>query len=114
VAAGAQRSLREAFDESVAASAETNPRLDAALVEAGCKIADRIDAAVESGDGPELSKALYLMPHLMNILREMLATPASRQAAGLNAKEGVRGNLGKLRSVNATGKSGRVKAGRSA
>lgn len=112
MATGVQKSLRDAFEESVAASADMNPQLDAALVEAGRKIADRIDDAVATSEGPELSKALYLMPHLMNILREMLATPASRQAAGLKAKEGVRGNLGKLRSVNAAGKAGRVKASR--
>lgn len=72
--------LRRAFDVSVASSRHTDGR-DSALVEAGRSIADRIDSAITVGDGVEVTKALYLIPHMLNVLREMYATPASRIAA---------------------------------
>lgn len=76
--------LRAAFDASVATSDQVQG-VDAALIEAGRKIADRVDEAVYDGEGQEVTKALYLVPHMVNILRELLATPASRQAAGITA-----------------------------
>jgi len=86
--------LRAAFDASVKTSTLVGP-VDAALIEAGRKIADRVDEATAVGEGQEVTKALYLMPHMVNILREMLATPASRKAAGL-IEEGPRGKLASL------------------
>jgi hypothetical protein len=74
--------LRNAFD--LAAETATELRadaVDAALVEAGRKIADRVDEATATGEGQEITKALYLLPHMLNVLREMQATPASRTAA---------------------------------
>lgn len=85
--------LRDAFDRTVDASELVKP-VDAALIEAGRKIADRVDEATATGEGQEVTKALYLVPHVVNILREMLATPAARRAAGLD-KEGESGG-GKL------------------
>lgn len=70
--------LREAFDQSASTSEELHQAWDAGLLEAGRKIADRVDEAVATGEGQEVTKALYLVPHMVNILREMLATPASR------------------------------------
>lgn len=90
-------SVRAALDSSI----ELNGQLisiDAGLVAAARAVADRIDAAVASADGQELTKALYLVPHVTNLLREMLATPASRNAANI-AKEVVGGKLSHLRSV---------------
>ncbi len=73
--------MRKAFDQSIAASEDVRTDgLDAGLIEAGRKIADRVDAATASGDGLEVTKALYLVPHMLNVLREALATPASRAA----------------------------------
>ena len=89
--------LRSAYDDAVRASSHLEP-VDEALVEAGRKIADRIDLAAEEGTGPDLTKALYLAPHLVNILREMFATPASRRAAGLQ-EEAVGGKLKQLRAL---------------
>lgn len=86
--------LRRTFDASVTASTHAH-EVDAALIEAGRKIADRVDDAIATCEGQELTKALYLMPHLVNILREMLATPAARKAAGLTV-EGPRGKLASL------------------
>lgn len=78
--------LRSSFDSSVVANAQLVGDLDDALVAAGRAIADRVDAAVASGDGEELGKALYLVPHLMNVLREMYATPKSRRDAGVEVE----------------------------
>lgn len=90
--------LREAFDRSVKADSQLVPDLDDALLEAGRKIADRVDAATESGEGQEVTKALYLVPHLMNVLREMYATPKVRIEAGIG-KEDAGGKLAEVRQL---------------
>lgn len=93
------RDLARAFETTVKASVQVQP-VDAALVEAGRKIAAQLDEA-ERMEGQDRTKALYLTPHLVNILREMLATPAARQAAGLTGKESQGGKLAQLRAVQA-------------
>lgn len=93
--------LREAFDGSAATSPHVQA-IDQGLIEAGRKIADRVDAAVASGNGLETTKALYLLPHMVNVLRELLATPASRQAAGLAGKAVRESKLAQLRAVHNT------------
>jgi len=101
-----EHSLRKAFDQSAKTSAELNPDWDAALVEAGRKIADRVDEAVATGEGQELTKALYLIPHLNNVLREMLATPASRTNAQGSTPTAPRdGKLAQLRAIQGARKS---------
>ena len=89
--------LRDAFDATVEASILIRP-VDSALVEAGRKIADQVDAATDTGEGQEVTKALYLVPHMMNILREMFATPASRKAAGIADEEKAIGTLASLQA----------------
>lgn len=42
-------------------------------------MARQIDYALRHGQGQEVTKALYLVPHLMNVLRELGATPAARK-----------------------------------
>lgn len=69
-------SLVEAFEVSVSALGLAD--CDAAAVEAGRVLALRIDSAVDSDDALLATKTLYLMPHLLNVLRELGATPASR------------------------------------
>lgn len=93
--------LRDAYNETVKANRQADPKVDAALVEAGRAIANEIDFAVDNLEGQERTKALYLMPHLMNILREMHATPEARRVAGLAiVKENSGGSkVGKFRSV---------------
>ncbi|MFD7157949.1 hypothetical protein ACFV9C_25330 [Kribbella sp. NPDC059898] len=102
-----EHSLRKAFDQSATTSAELNPGWDAALVEAGRKIADRVDEAVSTGEGQEVTKALYLIPHLNNVLREMLATPASRAATADKTPPPPRteGKLAQLRAIQGARKS---------
>lgn len=94
-----EHKLRKAFDDSVATSVHVQD-VDAALVEAGRSIADRVDEAVATGEGQEVTKALYLLPHMVNVLREMLATPASREAARKVANTEGTGKLAQLRAVH--------------
>lgn len=75
-------SLREAVDASIEAS-NMLEAVDAGLVAAARAVADRIDTAVATEQGAELTKALYLIPHVNNLLKEMLATPAARDAANV-------------------------------
>lgn len=89
--------LRDAFDASVEACGLTER--DRALAAAGRKVADRIDEATATGEGQEVTKALYLVPHMMNILREMHATPASRLAAGIKDEDAVDNKLAAVRSI---------------
>jgi hypothetical protein len=101
-----QHELRAAFDASMETSSQVTP-VDEALVEAGRKIADRVDEAIAGCEGQELTRALYLMPHMVNILREALATPASRINAGLVKDNAPKGRLAELRAINGgTGKTG--------
>lgn len=90
--------LRKAFDQGVDKNKQVDNDLDAALIEAGRKVADRVDEATDSGEGQEVTKALYLIPHLMNVLREMYATPKSRVEAGIG-KEDARGKLAEVREI---------------
>lgn len=90
--------LRDAYDRTVAADKQLTAGLDDALVEAGRKIADRVDEATETGEGQEVTKALYLLPHMMNVLREMHATPDARLKAGVG-KEEARGKLAAVRDL---------------
>ena len=91
--------LRTAFDETVTANAEVVAGIDAAVIASGRAVADQIDYAIDNLSGEALTKALYLMPHLMGILKEMLATPASRKAVGLAGKAG--GATSKLGNLQA-------------
>ena len=52
--------------------------VDGTVVSAGRAVAAQIDWAVKHGVGQEVTKALYLLPHLMNVLRDLGATPAAR------------------------------------
>ncbi|WP_028472975.1 terminase small subunit [Nocardioides alkalitolerans] len=70
-----------AYDVAVLAAGEVG-RVDAAVVAAGRTIAQQIDDVMETGTPLEKTKALYLMPHLLNVLRELLATPKARDDAG--------------------------------
>ncbi|MFF1820384.1 hypothetical protein ACFVWG_23970 [Kribbella sp. NPDC058245] len=101
-----EHAMRDAFDQSAKTSAEVNPGWDAGLVEAGRKIADRVDEAVATGEGQELTKALYLVPHMLNVLREMLATPASRASAHGPAPAAPKdGKLAQLRAIQGAKRS---------
>lgn len=73
-------SLVEAFETSVKASEVED--VDAALIATGRRLAFQIDTVVRAGKAVETTKALYLVPHLMNVLRELGATPTARAEIG--------------------------------
>lgn len=86
-------SLAEAVTMSVEASDVLDMQKDAALIVALKKIANQIDIATKPGADPELGhKSMYLVPHMSNLLKEMRATPAARQAVAGAVKEGANGS----------------------
>ena len=93
--------LRKAYDAAIRANDEVD-KVDGALVAAGRQIADRIDAAMAEERGENLTKAMYLMPHLMNVLKELGATPQSRKALKGDAEVQVGGKLAQLRSITSS------------
>lgn len=70
---------------------------DQAAVDLALTYAARIDAALTEGEGQEVTKALYLGPHLLNTLRALGGAPAERKA--LAVEEAVGGKLAQLRAV---------------
>lgn len=80
--------LRKQFEAAVKANTHIET-IDGATVEAGRAIADAIDkiTADDTATATEKTKALYLTPHLISILRELLATPLARKSVGLAAAE---------------------------
>lgn len=65
-----------AFERSVAAL-NLGPE-DEALVASGRAFAQQVDYAVKHLLGQDVTKALYLLPNLVNVLRELGATPQAR------------------------------------
>jgi hypothetical protein len=88
VAAPAAGPLRKAFEAAIKGNDNIEP-IDGATVEAGRSIADAIDKITADPEATptEKTKALYLTPHLISILRELLATPLARKNVGLAATE---------------------------
>ncbi|GAA3288187.1 terminase small subunit [Nesterenkonia halobia] len=86
----------EAFEETVG-SCEHAEEVDAALIEPGRPTAARLQYAVENAEGAELTKTLHLMPHLMNVLREMRTPPAARVAVSTQAAPRTGSKLDQLR-----------------
>lgn len=70
---------------------------DQAAVTLACSYAETIDAAIETGDGQAITKALYLGPHLLNTLNVLGGTPSGRKA--LELKEEARGKLAAVRDL---------------
>jgi hypothetical protein len=71
---------------------------DQAAVDLALAYAARIDEALADGEGQEVTKALYLGPHLLNTLRALGGAPAERKALGV--EEVVGGKLAKLRAIS--------------
>lgn len=91
--------LRAGVDQSVSASKALIPTLDAGIIDLARTVADHIDHVLANGTDLEVTKVLYLTPHLKGYLAEMLATPAARQATGAAAKDAGKGRLAHLKSV---------------
>jgi hypothetical protein len=94
-----EHQLRGGIDRTIESSKVLIPTLDAGLIDSTRTLADHIDHVLANGTDLEVTKALYLMPHLKNYLESMLATPAARQAAGITAQDAGKGRLAHLRSV---------------
>ena len=91
-----ERSLQESVQAAVSLMGWLKPT-DGAAVDLALTYAARIDDALEFGEGVEVTKALYLGPHLLNTLRALGGTPAERKA--MNVEEAVGGKLAQLRAV---------------
>ena len=91
-----ERSLQESVQAAVSLMGWLKPT-DGAAVDLALTYAARIDEALGTGEGQEVTKALYLGPHLLNTLRALGGTPAERKA--MNVEEAVGGKLAQLRSV---------------
>lgn len=97
-------SLAKSLERSVAANDEIDDELDAGLIQAARRVAVQLDEAQEMYDCgdidyAQLTKALYLMPHFVGHLKEMLATPAIRASRGITKEESIGGS--KLASLRA-------------
>ena len=76
--------LSEAFETALVGNAQVAD-VDAAIIQTGRSIAASIVdiLADPEATATDRTKALYLTPHLVAILKELLATPAARKAVGL-------------------------------
>ena len=83
--------LLTAFESAVAegANKQVEAGVDDAIIQTGRSIAESIDLilADPEASATDKTKALYLAPHLVAILRELLATPAARKQMGLAAAD---------------------------
>ena len=81
--------LLTAFDAAVAGNKQIEAGLDDAIIATGRSIAESIDTILADPEATatDRTKALYLAPHLVAILRELLATPAARKAMGVAAAD---------------------------
>lgn len=73
-----QQGLLKAYEDTIKALSKNITAKDEAVVHTGRMIAAQIDYAVTHGAGQEVTKALYLVPHLMNVLSTLGATPEAR------------------------------------
>ena len=81
--------LLTAFDAAVAGNKQIEAVVDDAVVATGRSIAKAIDdiLADDTATATDKTKALYLAPHLVAILRDLLATPLARKQMGLAAAD---------------------------
>jgi hypothetical protein len=84
IAVPAPSALVDSYEETIRGLHLTDA--DSALVSAGRRLCERIDAAGGSLDPSAETKSMYLVPHLTNVLRELGATAAARAAVELTVK----------------------------
>ncbi|MDK6218218.1 hypothetical protein QP201_27390, partial [Escherichia coli] len=80
----------KAYENTVEALGKEVTDADAAVVHTGRMIAAQIDYAVTHGTGQDGTKALYLVPHLMNVLTTLGATPQARKNLQQFAQQSAR------------------------
>ena len=86
--------LEASLTATVAAATWLKPT-DKTALDLALTYARRIDAALATGEGQEVTKALYLGPHLLNTLRELGMTPGARKELDIEGE--VSGKLDDLR-----------------
>ena len=102
--------LLTAFDAAVTGNKQIEAVVDDAVVATGRSIAKAIDDILANPEATatDKTKALYLAPHLVAILRDLLATPLARKQMGLattESKKASRLQLMKEQAKKAQGKS---------
>ncbi len=90
--------LTQAVREAVAAMPWLTAS-DRAAVELALAYAAQIDAVMVAGDPQEVTRALYLGPHLLNTLRALGGTPAERKMLS-GHREATAGKLADLRAAH--------------
>ena len=71
------KGLQQAYEQTIKSLSVGDE--DTAVIQTGRMIAQQIDYTVTHGTGQEVTKALYLVPHLMNVLTALGATPQARE-----------------------------------
>jgi hypothetical protein len=71
IATGEAHAMQDALEESIAATPKIDQKRDKYLLAGARRVAQRIDEAFASGDPMAETKALYLIPHLVNLGREL-------------------------------------------
>ena len=72
---------------------------DAAMSELAVTLARRLDTANAAGDEESISKALWLSPHLANVLKSLGVSPEGRKKAGMGEPTPRTGALERLRQA---------------
>ena len=81
--------------ESAVAAMPWITESDQVGVELALTYARQIDGAIEFAEGQEVTKALYLGPHLLNTMRALGGAPAERKA--LAGEVEIKGKLAAMR-----------------
>ncbi|PPG29654.1 hypothetical protein [Pseudoclavibacter sp. RFBB5] len=94
VAGADETPMLDAFETTLTALNVTDQHKG--LVALGRSIASQIDAAKQSMDATALTKALYLGPHLMSVMRELGVSPATRKLVAAPVPEEGTATVSKL------------------
>lgn len=99
--------LLDAFNKTVDALGGTViDGVDDSVIEIGRRVAAQVDAASMSLDPGAVTKALFLVPHLMNVLTQLGATPEARKAVTGAAPSGKKNDLEEFKSRGKTPAAG--------
>lgn len=91
--------MLDAFNKTVDALGPTVlDGVDDSVLEIGRTIARQVDAARLSLDASSLNRALFLIPHLMGVLRELGATPEARNEVKGGAPSPKQNDLEKFKN----------------